>query len=144
MPFPICTRHALELYRHMRTVIDAVTATNAQKINAASATVNGARADKLKREPGSTVYYVLVGDMIKIGFTTSLEARLPNYPPGTKLLARESGGKPLEQRRHGEFARYRTARNEWYRIEQPLLDHINELRRAHRQAPLTLAELLAQ
>jgi hypothetical protein len=141
MPFPICTRHAVKLYRHMCQVIEDATSTTEGKLAAAGAVIGGMREAQAKRDQGSVVYYVLVGDMIKIGYTANLPTRLASYPPGRRLLAYEPGGKLEEQRIHNRFERFRMAGNEWYRIEQPIIDRINELRHALGKKPVTLTEL---
>jgi hypothetical protein len=58
------------------------------------------------------VYYVRVGDRIKIGFSAHLDARLRSLPV-EEVLGWESGDRGLEAHRHRQFAVHRTAR-EWF------------------------------
>ena len=141
MPFPICTRHAVELYRHMRQIVEDATSTHEGRLAVGGAVLHGIHDEKRKRESLGVVYSIRVGTMIKIGYTENLMTRVSAYPPGRKLLATEEGGKILETRRHRQFAALRTAGKEWFSIEQPLIDHINQLRHALHQPPLTLTQV---
>lgn len=142
MPFPICTRHALELYRRVREMIEGATATDGRALAAGNRMVAGMVAERRAREAVAAdhdvVYYVKVGDLIKIGYTSDLRSRIRNYPPGRRLLATEQGSKPLEQQRLREFASLRVHGNEWHRIDAPLMVHINKLRRADGLKALSL------
>lgn len=71
------------------------------------------------------VYYMRIGNRVKIGFTTGLAERLRAIRP-EELLAIEAGGYELEQRRHREFGHLRT-HGEWFRLEAPLTDWIARL-----------------
>lgn len=70
------------------------------------------------------VYYLRVGEHVKIGYAADLARRLKSYPPGTELLAVETGTMELERNRHLQFADLRAAGREWYWPEPRLLDHI--------------------
>lgn len=85
------------------------------------------------------VYYVRVGDLIKIGTTGNLRDRMRGYPPNAALLASEPGGCKLEQQRLTQFADTRAERWEWFRQSPALIEHINSLR----DEPLTVADLAA-
>jgi hypothetical protein len=80
----------------------------------------------------SVVYYMRIGNRVKIGFTTNLSQRLTQINP-EELMATEPGDTGLEQRRHGQFRELRT-HGEWFRLEGALADHIAEL---VRRAPTT-------
>lgn len=87
----------------------------------------------------TTVYYLRVGTLIKIGQTYDVSLRLKHYPPDTVLLATEQGERNvLETRRLQQFADARTRRREWFHPTAALICHINSLR----EAPLTVQELL--
>lgn len=73
------------------------------------------------------VYYVQLGDRIKIGYASDVAARLKAYPPGTKLLATHPGTLALERDMHQQFRGSRAAGREWYYQHQDLLDHIAEV-----------------
>lgn len=77
---------------------------------------------------GSVVYYMRIGNRVKIGTSTNLRDRLEAINP-EELLALEAGDARLERRRHRQFAALRT-HGEWFRLEGALRDHIEALRAA--------------
>lgn len=79
-------------------------------------------------EATSLVYYMRIGNRVKIGTTTNLAERMKSIYP-EELMAIESGGYQLEQDRHAEFSRLRT-HGEWFRLEEPLTTHIENLQGA--------------
>lgn len=98
------------------------------------------RAGRAADEPReSTVYYLRVGRLVKIGTTVNLTERIRSYPPDATLLATEPGGYEVERGRHRQFAASLEARNEWFAPTADLIEHINALR----EQPLTAAELAA-
>lgn len=85
-------------------------------------------AARRDREAGALVYYLRIGDRIKIGFTTNLRQRLMDLrldPPA--VLATEPGGRDVEARRHHEFAAERYGRREDFAASDRLLAHIATL-----------------
>jgi hypothetical protein len=141
MPFPICSHHAIKLYKRMQEVMASATQSREQQMALGGQFLGEIHERKRERDKKCVIYYVLVGTMIKIGYTEDLRARIAHYPPGTRLLAVQRGGRSEEGRLHSRFAPYRTAGNEWYRIEQPLVDHINEVRITNDKKPLRLTDL---
>jgi hypothetical protein len=125
MPFPICTRHAVKLYRRMRQVIETA---DPRQTAESLMRVLDADNERVEKQNKHTVYYIRVGDLIKIGCTVNLSARLRSYPPASQILATERGGWKLEQQRHDQFAALRADRLEWYHPAPALLDHIAKLR----------------
>lgn len=78
-----------------------------------------------------TVYYVRLGDHIKIGTTNDLAKRLrslyADHDPDL-LLAVEPGGYSVEQYRHAQFSDERVWSNrELFNPSRRLLDHIADL-----------------
>jgi hypothetical protein len=74
----------------------------------------------------SRVYFAARADLIKIGTTTQLRARLRqlSYDGGpVTLLADLAGGPALEEELHRRFARYRV-HGEWFEDRKPLRDFI--------------------
>lgn len=78
------------------------------------------------------VYYVRIGDHIKIGFTTNMKLRLSalRIDPDA-VLATEPGGRTLEAERHKQFAAERVSRREDFNPSRRLLDHIGKVRQEH-------------
>lgn len=72
----------------------------------------------------SVVYYIRSGDLVKIGVTTDLTARLKALNvPDLVVLGTEPGDVRLERQRHAEFATERV-RGEWFALSPRILDHI--------------------
>jgi hypothetical protein len=90
------------------------------------AMVDGVRQERHDRvnSPSHRVYYVRVGDRIKIGMTANLRQRISSYPPSSELLATEIGGEALESRRLVQFNHLLADRKEWFHPGPDLLDHI--------------------
>lgn len=81
---------------------------------------------------GGLVYYVQIGDSIKIGYTTRLRTRLSDLRvSATALLAFEPGPPELERERHRDFASDRIGRREDFHPSRALLAHIDRMKAAH-------------
>jgi hypothetical protein len=79
-------------------------------------------------QPESVVYYMRVGNRVKIGYSTNLASRIAAVMP-EEVLATEPGGRLLEEVRHRQFSDLRVGR-EWFRHEGRLADHIENLQRS--------------
>ncbi len=76
------------------------------------------------------VYYVQVGDGVKIGTTIDMKKRMVairNASPSAKLLATEPGGRSLEHLRHAEFTASRIGNSEVFRPTPQLMAHIDRI-----------------
>lgn len=82
----------------------------------------------LNREETDVVYYIQVGDLIKLGTTCNLSSRLRTYPPNAVVLATETGSFLRETERVEEFAEYLAGRREWFHMGPRLMAHIDRLR----------------
>jgi hypothetical protein len=88
-------------------------------------------AAKAEQTPGklpvatSVVYYMRVGNRVKIGYSTNLASRIASVMP-EEVLAVEPGGRMLEGVRHRQFADLHVTR-EWFRHEGALTAHIEKL-----------------
>jgi len=138
MPFPICLRHATRLHEHLQTIEDT---RRAARRDALEASVNDpavwARVEKLKVAQ-SQVYYVRIGDYIKIGYTTNLTARLVGLrADADQVLATEPGGAQEERARHLQFAHLRKGRRENFRGALDLIQHIDRVNEKHGPPRLT-------
>lgn len=76
---------------------------------------------------GQVVYYMRFGDRVKIGYSSNLALRLQSVP-NDELLATEPGTMATESARHEQFAELRIT-GEWFQYVEPLVAHINGLRR---------------
>ena len=132
-PFPICPRHALELWRYMKAAMDEM------RVNRPDEFTNALLGRPLdtpiaKSPPRPSVrdltkftgiYYLAVGNEIKIGWSDDIRRRLESYPPSRRLLAIEPGDKRTEARRHRRFAEHLSSGREWFRPAPPLMTWIN-------------------
>lgn len=84
---------------------------------------------RMVSQPASRVYYVLVGEHIKIGYTQNISVRLTSYPPNSELLGVELGDKDVERQRHDQFHAYLAYGREWFADCQEIRDHIATLPR---------------
>lgn len=84
--------------------------------------------DEARAQGRLVVYYIRIGDLIKIGTTTNLKRRMDHLQPD-ELLATEPGHLDLERQRHLQFDHLRLKpRSERFRMEPELLDHIAMVR----------------
>lgn len=85
-----------------------------------------------KTDPG-LIYYLRVGDKIKIGFTTDLEQRLRAYPPFAVLLATHPGTVKLEGQMHAKFCAHLIGGREWFAVSDQIMQHIENVRKEFKQ-----------
>jgi hypothetical protein len=74
-----------------------------------------------------SVYYIRLGDRVKIGFSTNLFERLSTYPPNMEILLIRRGSKDLEHREHIRFSEHRTDGREWFHANDRVLQMISEI-----------------
>lgn len=138
-PFPICVRHAGQILTFLqgriadapRTVIldELASLSERRRLGESRSWTTGE----------SVVYYVQIGDYIKVGTTTNLRRRLAGYPPNRRLLATEPGADDVERARHAEFRESRAMGREWFRPTNEVLAHVNGLRRKVGATPIVAA-----
>lgn len=80
--------------------------------------------DPRRHEP--IVYYMKMGDLVKIGTSTNIAGRLEALRP-ERLLAVEMGGHQIEAQRHRQFAADRN-HGEWFRASADLATHMERIR----------------
>lgn len=73
------------------------------------------------------VYFLLLGNRVKIGYTGSLSRRLSDLSlPRSSVKLTLAGGRALEQKLHAAFAFLRESpQSEWFRMEPPLSDYLH-------------------
>lgn len=69
------------------------------------------------------VYYLRLGERVKIGTTFAPRQRFAALPHD-ELLALERGGRELERVRHAEFAADRLGTSEWFALSRPIRAHV--------------------
>jgi hypothetical protein len=127
-PFPICVKH-------IGQVMEFVQYTSRSPLNAMEVERRNRHARQYLSEERGVVYYVRVGELIKIGTTKqALHSRLNVLSPDKQVLATEPGGHPTERRRHLQFRHLRTS-GEWFTPAPELWQHIADLREKHGPPP---------
>lgn len=76
---------------------------------------------------GVTVYFIEIGDRIKIGFTDDLTTRLKAYPPHSTLLGTREGGRVTEAHEHNQWRTHRAESREWFYAAEELRNYIAEM-----------------
>lgn len=137
MQIPLCERHFVyigERFMSERTVLGArYLRAGAPEREERQAEVRRREADRaIALEDQSVVYYVRIGDHVKIGFSANLRQRLIalRVSPDA-VMATEPGGRTVEAVRHKEFAAERVGRREDFNPSRRLLNHIELIRREH-------------
>ena len=69
------------------------------------------------------VYYLRLGDRLKIGTTANPRRRFGQLRHD-EVVAFERGDRVIEQRRHREFAELRLGSSEWFGFDEPLRAHV--------------------
>lgn len=113
---PICDRHIAKVYRLATMIIN-------------DATPRVAVADEPRRMPkmdtDGAIYFIRLGSLVKIGFTTNLAQRLKHLP-FEEVLGVTTGSMRDEKALHARFAHLRQ-HGEWFRQGPDLLGHIESL-----------------
>ena len=83
--------------------------------------------------PG-TIYYLRVGDLIKIGFTVDFGQRMRSYPPNAVLLARHPGTRETERQMHHKFLHRLAKGREWFTPCEEIDRHVESVKETFAQA----------
>lgn len=129
LPASICPKHAARIFMHLRDFVGKADRSDlAMRLISASEqrSRDTYAAAPIREVMAEVVYYVRVGDHVKIGYTTNLRNRMQAYPTG-RLLATEPGGLTLERQRHEQFAHALDVGREWFTITPDLMGHIKAL-----------------
>lgn len=115
--WPLCITHAVPIYEAMLTA-ERNSLELARSLPSPSRTdrdnAQDANDEKMQAGAEGFIYYLLVADRVKIGFSIDIRQRMRAYPPGSELLAVEPGSMELEKQRHREFAHVRRSGREWF------------------------------
>lgn len=122
-PFPICLSHAAQVMRFLNGAIDQAEPEESQD--------DRLTAIQMPAEDSPIVYYLRIGEHIKVGYSANFTSRRRHYPPDAELLAIESGDRLLEQRRLRQFQQHKAMRREWFHPGRELMQHIEQLRAAN-------------
>lgn len=121
LPFIICGKHARKLYQHIHEQFTVQLPEDARRRLTGD-------SQPLPVEAG-VVYWLQIGDLIKVGFTTNFKTRRASYPPDHRVLAIEpQATRSLEAKRKQQFRHLVAHGQEWLRPAPELIAHINILR----------------
>lgn len=121
-PVPVCHQHGMEIARAFAINLDHERLKEAEAHREAREQKQPA---EMRRSGRSLVYYVRIGDHVKIGYTRHLRQRMTGLRVTTdELLAVEDGDQSLETQRHRQFAADRVGRRENFRPSDALMAHI--------------------
>lgn len=147
MPFPICPKHAAQVYDRMVEHLGDKARTAAQMLAEQMRRMRSEPTpehdEQLARRQAalaaqSQVYYVRIGEHVKIGVTTNMRARMNQLRVElADVLATEPGDQRTERNRHVEFAAERVGRREDFNPSPRLLAHIDRLREEHGEPNIT-------
>lgn len=145
---PICREHAAQAWK----LFDAkepddykrIVRGEAKEVAAAqrATEARSAEAKRLAKLRAGMIYYIRIGDRIKIGYTRDMYRRMGQYPPNTELLAMHPGTPLLEQQMHQQFGKYLADGREWFHPNPELDAHIAKLKAQYPSTP-TMAQLRA-
>lgn len=145
MPFPICAKHASILLDHMGGSLHypdlrrVVGPDPMAPKTVASAEFDAYTERRAQRQKDQTqVYYVRIGDRVKIGYTVNMKQRMVALRvPIDNVLATEPGGRETELQRHAMFKEERHGRLEEFNPSRRLLAHIDTVKAEHGEPNIT-------
>lgn len=121
-PIPLCRLHLVTAYQFVRSTV--------------AATVARAAGEPKRAPKAEYVYFIRKDDLIKIGWTGNVPARMRALQPD-EVLHVEPGTQKDESALHRRFAHLRACGcaegkhlREWFYPEPDLLDYIEERKRA--------------
>lgn len=137
-PFPICDGHVVAAYRFVKRRIGGLSEDPAYRVHRYLDRVDEdcERERQRFQDRQHVIYYVRIGDHIKIGYTSCLKQRMTQYPLNRRLLAVETGDLVTERARHLQFRAYLALGKEWFTPGAELLSHINLLRLGYGSEPV--------
>jgi hypothetical protein len=126
---PLCLYHAMLMYEAVLHSPD-VPVTSAQSKVAERRQAEQERAKARARARGQQpgwIYYLRIGDRLKIGYSADVRERMRAYPPESELLAVHPGTRDLEADMHRRFTGSRAAGREWFRETPDLAEHVAQV-----------------
>lgn len=131
-PFPICILHAARLMSYLDSRMPSLLDDRMMVMVRSMEKVHPAPKRPGLPQPNQVfdpvVYYIRVGEHIKVGYTSNLTERLRAYPPDSIVLATEPGDRDLESERHRQFRDERRMGQEWFNPSERLLAHIEQIK----------------
>lgn len=81
------------------------------------------------------VYYLRIGDHIKIGYAKDIVRRMVAYPPNTEFLAAVPGTRRDERNLHTRLKEHRAMGREWYVLRADVLAEVEKAQRSPERLP---------
>lgn len=129
-PLGVCAGHGMDIADYFEWIVETTEISH----RAADREFQNRKQQQIERKQRAArritpgwIYYLLVGEHIKIGYTKDVKRRLKSYPPGSRLLALHPGTKQLEHDTHTIFVGSRAAGREWFLDTPELRDHIKQV-----------------
>lgn len=124
----LCQEHSLHVWDTIASdleVMDAHQAAIQRRREEAEA-----RAERQSQPPTpGWIYFLRIGEHIKIGHATHLGRRMAAYPPNTEFLAAVPGTRKDEQNIHLRLAEHRAMGREWYTLRADVLALVEKAQR---------------
>jgi hypothetical protein len=139
--FAACAEHFAVLVAHIRWSAVSPEQREAERKAALESLAGGREIRRLWHEQKAArdaaaawwVYYIRIGDRIKIGTTGNFKERMGDLMPD-EILAAEPGDRKLEGMRHKQFAHLRI-RGERFASGEDLMSHITMVREMYPELP---------
>jgi T5orf172 domain len=135
-PFPICAHHARKAYEFGESLVDNTTRPVRGEV-AQLLSDHSMRGVMLKPQPRlgekrPCVYFLVVGEHLKIGATETVRQRIASYPPSRRVLHIQfhADAWALEKQYHRKFQQHLIAGNEWFAVCSEILEFIDQLKAA--------------
>lgn len=111
---PFCQMHAIDMWSRVNAMM----------------TTDEIKPEKPKQVGNyqGYVYYIRIGDRVKIGHSMEPEKRLATYPPTMEFLLMRLGSRQLERSEHRRFADYLADGREWFEASPEVLARIADLK----------------
>lgn len=141
----MCQEHALQVWATVQEMIDPATLRDiAYDRVAPDEEKNPELYEPIPiSESAGVVYFIRVGDLIKVGFSSDLSRRMKAYPPDAEVLAYYSGSFAEEQQTHQLLSAHRAKRREWYHPTPEVMAAVEDAKARQAQEPQPTPEQVA-
>lgn len=126
---PLCKEHAILVWQEVqrfRTLPD-VMETAEQLATRHHAEAARFRSRRVDQPDDGELYFVRINDLVKVGWTATLERRLKEYGAGAELLCHRPGTREDETLLHRKLTAVRAKGREWYHDGPVIQRHVTEV-----------------
>lgn len=137
---PMCEQHAWQVWATLSAVKDYDDEREAARNDLAQYEAHRAQEERKKQDEleaswkterwieAGWIYYLRVGERIKIGYTKDIGQRMRQYPPHSTLLAVHPGTPKLEREMHHKFLHLLANGREWFTVADEIIRHTEQVR----------------